>query len=75
MYAKYSKKMVLPFLTGQRIQGKTEKNRNQLKLYHHVWLDQEFKDDCKTWLTFLDNNQDLNEIVNHPMIDIFGPYS
>ena len=24
-----------------------------LKLHHHVCLDQEFKDDCKTWLSFL----------------------
>ena len=41
---------------------------SRLKQYHHVRLDAEFKQDCATWLAFLDNTS--VSVVNRPMIDL-----
>ena len=42
MYAKFATKFI-------------KKNGNQLKSYHHVQLDKEYKRDCNTWLKILEN--------------------
>ena len=69
MYAKYSEKM--------QLKGYDKKNswerKFALKPHHHICLDAEFKADCKVWLTFLNKDSDLNQIVNRPMIDVLAP--
>ena len=47
--------------------GITGKN-SQLKNYHHVRLDNEFKSDCRVWLQFL--NSDMASAVVRPYIDL-----
>ena len=69
MYSKYSKYTPIP------------SHRRELKYiyptavkpHHYVRLDKEFREDCKTWIEFLDQDSQLNEIVNRPMIDLLEP--
>ena len=48
-----------------KIQAKTEK----LRSYHHVNLDQEFTQDCRVWLHFLRDGQDVQQLC-HPFVDL-----
>lgn len=58
MYAKFSGKMLLH----------SDKSKNgRLQKHHHIQLDKEFKDDCRTWLSFLETG---NVAVCHPYIDL-----
>ena len=41
----------------------------ELKSYHHIHLDDEFRNDCKMWLEFLDG-EDIRPVVCRPWIDI-----
>ena len=41
---------------------------NDLKQYHHVRLDQEFKFDCEVWRMFLTRSMD--QVVCRPMVDL-----
>ena len=43
----------------------TTKEGRQLKTYHHVNTDREFRNDCGVWTTFLDNQS----AVNRPFVD------
>ena len=65
MYSKYSE--VVNF-------GGSPKNTNEYKLkqHHHVRLDQEFKLDCKIWLEFLTDDDELQSVINRPMVDVLG---
>ena len=58
MYAKFG---------GYRTKGNQIKK--VLKPYHHIRLDQEFKSDCRVWLTFL-MSENLAPVINRPMIDL-----
>ena len=40
----------------------------RLRDYHHINLDKEFKEDCKTWLEFLDSNKIMS--VCRPFVDL-----
>ena len=62
MYAKFSPKLSSKGRPGAKL-GK----QFNLKPYHHIKLDAEFKWDCKVWLEFLQS--DLKTAVNRPMID------
>ena len=42
----------------------------QLRKYHHINLDQEFKDDCRMWKGFLENHNQVG--ISRPFVDIFG---
>ena len=46
-----------------------EENPKQLKPYHHIRLDKEFKLNCKIWLSFLSYPK-LKNVVHRPMIDL-----
>ena len=66
MYSKFAGKFrydVSPFNNGKK-----HVCRTKLKAYHHVRLEVEFRLDCEVWFSFL--NQQLNSIVNRPMIDL-----
>ena len=65
MYSKFSHVMN----AGIRNQNQ-EKPNYKLLQYHHVRIDQEFRDDCKTWLEFLTG--ELHKVVNRLMVDIQG---
>ena len=41
-----------------------------LRPYHHVRLDNEFKQDCRTWLEFLQG--ELSKVVSRPVVDLLG---
>ena len=41
---------------------------NQLKSYHHMRLDNEFKSNCRVWLWFLD--QSTLKMVSRPFVDL-----
>ena len=45
----------------------------ELKKFHHISLDQEFKQDCKMWVRFLINSND--EAIARPYTDIITPLS
>ena len=51
-----------------KIKAKTEK----LKSYHHIKLDQEFKSDCLTWLSFLQNEEGdrIQKVMCRPWVDL-----
>ena len=57
MYAKYGGKDFKPFAN------------TKLKPHHHIRLDAEFKNDCKIWLNFL-NDDKLAKVVNRPMVNL-----
>ena len=66
MYAKFS-----GIMDTKIIGLKPKKERKKqflLKPHHHVTLDQEFKEDCKVWMKFLDKS--YMEVVARPMIDV-----
>ena len=42
--------------------------KGRLKAHHHVTLDREFKEDCKVWKTFLD--EEMENWISCPFIDI-----
>ena len=42
--------------------------KQSLKAHHHIRLDGEFKNDCKTWLSFLDQGKGETNIYR-PMVD------
>ena len=46
----------------------TTKSGRKLKSYHHVSLDKNFRQDCKTWLLFLNNIN--NKSITRPFIDL-----
>ena len=73
MYTKFSKVMSLPGKNHTSHQGAlsmTDKNNFVLKPHHHVRLDTKFKEDCKTWLQFLDG--ELKDVVSRPMVDLLN---
>ena len=46
----------------------TKKNvKNNLKDFHHIKLDQEFKTDCRVWLNFFES--DMLSVVSRPFVD------
>ena len=77
MYAKYSgivkttwSKFEVLDANDTLINKRSSNGRSQeLKPYHHVRLDSEFKFDCQVWLQFL-NNSPLKSVVSRPMIDV-----
>ena len=78
MYSKYSKVFALPFnkkradVRNVQDEAMIQKPSNKLKPHHHIRLDAEFKADCRVWLEFLNNDSELDNIVNRPMIDTLG---
>ena len=65
MYAKYS------HIVNCNKTGETKDARYyKLKQHHHVWLDGEFKADCRVWVSFLTGS--LQQVVCRPMVDLFG---
>ena len=58
MYAKFSKTL----------------NDKKMKSYYHIKLDQEFKEDCRTWLEFLDKDQ-IKLQVCRPWLDMDKNYA
>ena len=42
--------------------------KGRLKAHHHIMLDKEFKEDCKVWKTFLD--EEMENSISRPFIDI-----
>ena len=63
MYAKFSEVIN---------QGGAPGNSQQYKFkqHYHVWLDKEFKQDCKVWLSFLEG--EYRDTSLRPMVDLFG---
>ena len=45
--------------------------RNNLKSFHHVKVDAEFKEDCRTWLDFL-TQPCMEKMVCRPWVDLTG---
>ena len=41
----------------------------KLKKYHHIKLDNEFKEDCMVWLQFLED-KDRNRVAQRPFVDL-----
>ena len=64
MYSKYSN------LTKGKNRNATQEigSGSQLKPYHHINLDSEFRQDCKVWLSFLDKEPEW--AVNRPFSDV-----
>ena len=69
MYSKYSKIAHFQLPSGRKVV------KYQNKPFHHVRLDAEFKNDCRVWLEFLSEDNDLNNIVNRPMVDVLSTYA
>ena len=70
-YLNFLNKAIFPgraFTRGMyaRYAGLMGKNGIPLKQYHHVRLDSEFRQDCETWILFLNNL----EMVNRPLVDL-----
>ena len=73
MYAKFSYEA-----KSDAIYGKDDTIK-KLKPYHHVRLDQEFKEDCRVWLTFLTNKMlavsrpfiDLQNVLDAEVLDLY----
>ena len=62
MYAKYS------YDAKSCDNNQTQRKKQKLlKQHHHVQLDKEFKDDCKVWLSFLQNKMIA---VSRPFVDL-----
>ena len=51
MYAKYSRLNIAP----------------KLRMHHHIKLDREFKDDCRMWLSLLNNH--TSNVISRPFLD------
>ena len=71
MYVKYSSVVKVPGLDKPEKFEQAEANFH-LKPYHHVRLDQEFKADCRIWLSFLQDS-DISKMINRPMVDVLPP--
>ena len=68
-YLNFLTKVITPGRTfTRRIYTKYANISKNLKPYHHMKLDQEFRFDCKVWRTFLTNFNDA--VVCRPMIDL-----
>ena len=52
----------------RRMYAKFNDKAGKLKQHHHVRLDNEFKQDCKVWISFLLKNDQSN--VCRPMVDL-----
>ena len=64
MYAQYS------LIVKNSTRGlKHSEMQFQLKQYHHVRLNQEFKLNCSIWLSLL-MDVSLSRLINRPMVDI-----
>ena len=63
MYAKYGK-----MINTGRNSGLPYVVCCKVRQHHHVRLDNEFKNDCRVWLKFLDSK--LTSVVKRPMIDL-----
>ena len=48
------------------------KDGKPLKHYHHVKLDNEFKNDCLVWINFLENADKDGSILCRPYVDLFA---
>ena len=73
-YLNFLTRAVFPGRTfTRRMYAKFSKQSEKLKDYHHVKLDKEFKDDCKTWMEFLEcdvtNQNQLSKTVCRPWVD------
>ena len=42
----------------------------KLKSYHHVHLDNEFKNDCRVWCSFLENAEVDKQMLCRPFVDL-----
>ena len=47
-----------------------QKNNKKLRFYHHVNVDSEFRQDCQTWLGFLDQAQQQRQLLCQPFINL-----
>ena len=47
-----------------------DKKGRRLKQHHHMYLDKEFRDDCKVWLEFLDQEADRQRVLCRPFLDL-----
>ena len=66
MYSKYAG--LIETKRGNFVRIDSEGKSTQLKRYHHINLDAEFRNDCKVWLTFLSSK--IHMAINRPFRDI-----
>ena len=52
-----------------RMYAKIDRKIENMRQYHHISLDSEFRSDCKVWLEFLDNS-DSNFVYCRPFTDL-----
>ena len=72
-YLNFLNQAIVPGRTfTRRMYAKFNSKCEDLKSYHHVKLDAEFKADCQTWLEFLtcDDQNNLSKTVCRPWLDI-----
>ena len=50
----------------------TNSKGRQLKHYHHVKLDSEFKSDCLVWTNFLNSAKEEKALLCRPFVDLFA---
>ena len=63
-----NKAIVLGCAFTRRMYAKFSFAKKNLKQYHHITLEKEFKEDCRIWKQFLDNNE--NQSISRPFIDL-----
>ena len=67
-YLNFLNRVIVPGrVFTRRMYTKFSAKKKQLKPYHHINVDKEFKLDCKTWLQFLEQDSEAN--IYRPMID------
>ena len=57
----------------RRMYAKLRKTKGKgqiLKQHHHVYLDKEFREDCNTWLYFLEEENHSKRLMCHPFVDL-----
>ena len=71
-YLNFLNRAIFPGRTfTRRMYAKFKATAQNLKSYHHIKLDNEFKDDCRTWLEFLnDKNGKISKAVCRPWVDL-----
>ena len=74
-YLNFLMRAIFPGQTfTRRMYVKFNSKSANLRSYHHVKLDREFKADCWTWLDFLqcdqNNQNNLRKTVCHPWVDL-----
>ena len=68
-YLNFLNKAIVPgHVFTRRMYAKFSYVKTNLKQYHHIILDKEFKEDCRIWKQFLDKND--SQSISRPFIDL-----